>query len=280
MDEHPLPDDPQRSWEQSYPGTPGQLWHVRSALRQFLAGCPLADDAVLLLSELAANAVQHSDSGKPGGTFTVRARHAADRYVRGEIEDQGSDWHGDLPASAAQPHGLYLLQSLASACGADRTGRAGLVWFRLDYPRIHSGQRRPPAASPAAPNGHISPRHRPEDTTVSTGQPPQPAPHDQADHKLTAVAAGFTAHGITACLSRIADMPVLTIEDPAGGSDPATISVNPDPGTPGLPLQCTCLWTPPPGATPETIAETIIAVLNALRPPPAAHRPGDQDTPP
>ena len=88
-----------------------------------------------LLSELCANAVLHSDSGKTGGTFTVRAQHAVNRYVRGEVEDQGSDWHGDLSAAATRPHGLYLLLALASACGVEQHGRAHVVWFRLDYPR-------------------------------------------------------------------------------------------------------------------------------------------------
>ena len=85
-----------------------------------------------LLSELCANAVIHTDSGNPGGTFTVRAQHAADDHVRGEVQDQGSEWPGDLPASATRPHGLYLLLALASAYGVERTGRAHLVWFRLD----------------------------------------------------------------------------------------------------------------------------------------------------
>ena len=125
---------PQRSWEQSYPGTAGQLRHVRSALRDFLGGCPVADDAVCLLSELCANAVVHSDSGKTGGTFTVRAQHVVNGYVRGEVEDQGSDWHGELSAAATRPHGLYLLLNLASACGVERIGASHVVWFRLDYP--------------------------------------------------------------------------------------------------------------------------------------------------
>lgn len=34
---------------------------------------PSADEAVLLTSELASNAVLHSASGWPGGKFTVRA---------------------------------------------------------------------------------------------------------------------------------------------------------------------------------------------------------------
>ena len=87
-----------------------------------------------LLSELCANAVLHSDSGKTGGTFTVRAQHAVHRYVRGEVEDQGSDWPGDLTVSATRPHGLYLLLNLASARGIEQIGRIHVVWFRLDYP--------------------------------------------------------------------------------------------------------------------------------------------------
>ena len=124
----------QRSWEQFYPGTVSQLRHVRGALRDFLVGCPVADDAVHLLSELCANAIVHTDSGKTGGTFTVRAQHLADHHVQGEVEDQGSDWNGDLPASAVPPHGLFLLLNLASAYGVKQTGRTHVVWFRLNYP--------------------------------------------------------------------------------------------------------------------------------------------------
>jgi hypothetical protein len=126
---------PQRSWERTYPGTARQLRHVRRALRDFLGSCPVTDDMVWLLSELCANAVIHSDSGKAGGTFTVRAQHVVNRYVRGEVEDLGSDWHGELAAAATHPHGLYLLLNLASACGTERIRRVRVVWFRLDYPR-------------------------------------------------------------------------------------------------------------------------------------------------
>ena len=133
MYEHAFPASLHRTWEQSYPGTADQLRHVRRALRQFLGSCPAADDAVCLLSELCANAVVHSDSGNSGGTFTVRAQHA-DGYIRAEVEDQGSDWHGELTTAATRPHGLYLLQNLASACGVTRISRVNLVWFRLDYP--------------------------------------------------------------------------------------------------------------------------------------------------
>ena len=115
---------------------------------------------------------------------------------------------------------------------------------------------------------------------MSTGHQPRPASRDQADRHLAAVAADLTGHGISPCLSRIGDVPVLTIEEPTGGPDPTTVSINPDLSDPGLPLECTILWTPPPGVPPEAIADTIIAVLNAVRPLAAAHGPGDEDTSP
>ena len=36
----------------SYPGLPGQIRHVRHGLAQALNGCPVADESVLVVSEL------------------------------------------------------------------------------------------------------------------------------------------------------------------------------------------------------------------------------------
>ena len=41
----------------TYPGRTDQLHHVRRAVASHLAGCAAADDAVLVASELAANAI-------------------------------------------------------------------------------------------------------------------------------------------------------------------------------------------------------------------------------
>jgi hypothetical protein len=73
-------------------------------------------------------------------------------------------------------------------------------------------------------------------------------------------------------------VPVLTVEEPTGGPVPTTVSINPDLGGPGLPLECTFLWTPPLDVTPEAIADTIIAVLNAVRPVAIPHGSSDEDT--
>jgi serine/threonine-protein kinase RsbW len=130
------PDSPGQGsrWERTYPGAPDQLRRVRADLRGRLRDCPVAGDAVQLLSELAANAVLHSDSRRPGGTFTVRVRDMSrDGQLWGEVQDEGSGWDGDLAASAEPPHGLYLLTSLASSRGVQNTGRGRVVWFCIDF---------------------------------------------------------------------------------------------------------------------------------------------------
>src|SRR5208283_6006013 len=58
----------------SFPGRRDQVRHARAFVARFLDGHPAADDAILLVSELAANACAHSASGRPGGVFMVRAQ--------------------------------------------------------------------------------------------------------------------------------------------------------------------------------------------------------------
>src|SRR5437016_4306966 len=45
---------PDSTWEQTYPGRDEQVWHVRAALRPLLGDCPIADDVVLVMSELSS----------------------------------------------------------------------------------------------------------------------------------------------------------------------------------------------------------------------------------
>jgi serine/threonine-protein kinase RsbW len=140
------PADPARTWEASYPGTPDQVGRVRADLRLLLAGWPLADDVIAVVSELAANAVMHSDSRRPGGTFTVRLGCRPGEHVRAEVADQGSAWHGDLARSTRDQHGLHIVLALATACGTSRDEAGTTVWFRIDHPAR-------PAPGPAPPRG-------------------------------------------------------------------------------------------------------------------------------
>jgi anti-sigma regulatory factor (Ser/Thr protein kinase) len=144
--------DPERMWERAFTGTTEQIRHVRAALRHLLSDCPVADDIILLVSELSANAVAHSNSHQPGGQFTVRLQHIRGEYVCGEVEDDGSDWDGNLRDSARNASGLFLVLNLASACGVTHgLGRNRVVWFRKNHPATGAQAGRLDAAIRAAP---------------------------------------------------------------------------------------------------------------------------------
>jgi serine/threonine-protein kinase RsbW len=115
-----------------YPGRAGQLHHLRRAVARHLAGCPAADDAVLILSEFAANAIVHSASR--GQFFTVRAELYPD-YVWIEAEDLGGPWR--RRQADDRPHGLDVVEALVGPDGwgvETTTGGGRVVWARLDLP--------------------------------------------------------------------------------------------------------------------------------------------------
>src|SRR5260370_42292372 len=76
------PPDLAWTWQQEFPGTPDQLGHLRAGLRTFVEDGPAIDHVALLVTELAANAIAHSASGRPGGTFAVRIRPRPGDRVR------------------------------------------------------------------------------------------------------------------------------------------------------------------------------------------------------
>jgi len=131
-----------RGCAQSFPGRPEQVRAVRVFLASFLAGAPGSDDAVLLISELATNACTHSASGSPGGRLTIRAEFCPALGIHAEVEDQGSDWDGNI-GSTIPPHGLYLLRELAATCGTRRGEHGWITWFTITSPPAipHEPQR-------------------------------------------------------------------------------------------------------------------------------------------
>jgi len=137
-----------RRAQHRFPGKPEKIKEVR----QWLAGvlptdCPVRDEAVLLVDELAANACKHTASGKPGGSFEVSVSVSA-ALVRVEVADEGSDtepqlrsaaldsefgseWEFELPEAG---RGLQLVAALATRWGVtgDHSGRT--VWCELALP--------------------------------------------------------------------------------------------------------------------------------------------------
>ena len=108
----------------SFPGLPASVSAARSWVAGFVSGSPAADDAALMTSELAANAVLYSASGLPGGAFTVSVR-AGGGSVRVDVTDQGG--MPRVSAAAGLGKGLAIVSQLADVFGADGADR----WFCL-----------------------------------------------------------------------------------------------------------------------------------------------------
>ena len=117
-----------------FTGRDDQVALARDFVRHALGLVPVLDEAVLLVSELCTNALQHTASGR-GGTFEVVV-HPGPRSVRVEVRDDGS---GKAPSEHAVDvlseagRGLGLVGSVADKWGhsGDRHGR--LVFFELSW---------------------------------------------------------------------------------------------------------------------------------------------------
>ena len=119
-------------YQRTFHGRADQVGQVRRDMARHLAGCPAADDAVLIASELAANSVMHSASA--GKFFTVSC-DARPGYLWIEVEDLGGPWQLSQPDD--RPHGLDIIAALAGPgnWGADTTSDGNrIVWVRLDLP--------------------------------------------------------------------------------------------------------------------------------------------------
>lgn len=130
------------TWSQTFAATSGQVRHARQGLAAFLHGWALEQDAIACLSELVTNAIQHSESGKPGGTVTVSALLTKD-WLHVAVQDQGGPWR-----PAAQPsctdqrgQGLQIVAALAYEWGKAAAEGSRTVWFTMKLP----GPAQPPA---------------------------------------------------------------------------------------------------------------------------------------
>lgn len=118
----------------TFHGRPDEVARVRRDLASYLADCPVADDLVLIASELAANAVTHSRSR--GEFFRVRCQLSAGS-VRVEVEDLGGPWRTSWRTRSGKdrPHGLDLVAALGAEWGTSTTAdRTRVVWARLVMP--------------------------------------------------------------------------------------------------------------------------------------------------
>lgn len=113
-----LPGDPASSLR-AFQGTGDQIRAVREFVRAQLSRHPAREDAVLVASELATNAVIHSASGREDGMFLVIVAEVSADHVGIVVTDQGGQGvphaqHADTGAESGR--GLTVVASLTSLC--------------------------------------------------------------------------------------------------------------------------------------------------------------------
>lgn len=116
----------------TFPGRSDQVSIARQFVREALAEIPSAIDAILLTSELAANAVLHTASGD-SGRFAVAVRHVP-ALVRVEVTDGGSPAVPTInPRGRLGPsgRGLMLVDQLATRWGHKGGPSGRIVWFEV-----------------------------------------------------------------------------------------------------------------------------------------------------
>jgi anti-sigma regulatory factor (Ser/Thr protein kinase) len=144
------------------PGVPASVGEARLLAYRELSGGQ-ADAAALVLSELATNAIEHSRSGLPGGTFTVSVETGRGGRATIRVADQGprpGDGADDRPADE-HGRGLVIVAEVADMWGTETTAAGRVAWCLLGGGpagrssnagvHMHPGTRAPGHAREGAP---------------------------------------------------------------------------------------------------------------------------------
>ncbi|PZG37090.1 ATP-binding protein [Spongiactinospora gelatinilytica] len=134
------------AWRCVFPGESDQVGRARHIVEALFAGTGREDDAGLIVSELATNALVHTRSGKAGGWFGVEVRLPYDGPAYLGVYDLGGSgcpWFGrhqadDEPGMGGR--GLAIVRELAvdvSRMGNPATGYT--VWVYLDLTAKDAG---------------------------------------------------------------------------------------------------------------------------------------------
>ncbi|NKZ05967.1 ATP-binding protein [Actinomadura latina] len=122
-------------WRREFWGRPEQVRFVRAFAAHLLADFPALDDVLLVLDELAVNAIQHARSGEDGGRFTVDVNMDVAGVIV-YVTDQGGPGEPTLrnPAELAEGgRGLLTVDALAASWSWTGTPRGRTI--RATFPR-------------------------------------------------------------------------------------------------------------------------------------------------
>lgn len=121
-----------------FPGEAAAVGQAREFVRGVVDGAwPGLDDLLLLVSEVASNAVRHTASGNDGGGFDLNVS-VADDAVRIAISDGGGSSEPRIPDDSGEfgaltsGRGLRIVDALADRWGYTGGELGRVVWFEVD----------------------------------------------------------------------------------------------------------------------------------------------------
>ncbi|MFI7499589.1 ATP-binding protein [Streptomyces sp. NPDC049687] len=125
-----------QQWSRQFPGLPRKVAEARDFVAALLEdeGPGPVEDAALIVSELATNAVRHTRSGRYGGWFRVTVGFSDD-VVRIEVIDSGGDEEPlvrSVNASVDEGgRGLLLITACAKDWGVQDRPYGRCIWAEL-----------------------------------------------------------------------------------------------------------------------------------------------------
>ncbi|MBV1940698.1 ATP-binding protein [Streptomyces sp. BV286] len=107
-----------RVWGLTCPGFPEEVSRARRWTRDILRGSPLADDAAVIVSELSANAILHTASGRQPGSFHLALAISPQMIALSVTDDGGTGLapkveHQDQDQEAEHGRGLGMVSAIA-----------------------------------------------------------------------------------------------------------------------------------------------------------------------
>jgi anti-sigma regulatory factor (Ser/Thr protein kinase) len=111
-----------------FPAEPESVRSAREFVRGAIADSQNAADAVLLVSELATNAIIHAKS-----SFAIDVKLQAN-IVRVEVVDESPILPvlADTPPLGSRGRGLGIVNTLARAWGTEARGQGKAIWFEIE----------------------------------------------------------------------------------------------------------------------------------------------------
>jgi serine/threonine-protein kinase RsbW len=125
-----------RPWTRTFRGTAASVPEARRFVAELLLGCPAREVLMTCVSELCANAIEHTDSGN-GGVFVVEVDLPRPGVARIAVTDEGGPSlpaTGSLDLMAEGGRGLAMVAACTNRWGYADAHPGRTVWAESCWP--------------------------------------------------------------------------------------------------------------------------------------------------